>query len=196
MHMKTSPEKFAAVDMLFPRLQSTLAKLEAADIPYIIGGSVALYVQGNERQPHDVDIMFTDEAHTAADELFHIASEYIERPNVAMRKSSPVSDGSIDFLSGYTVIADGVSYHHPPLQKVQLEFGGKLIYFIPAEKITAIKLIGRRNHHQDIEDVVSLTQHVDFDNKLFWEMVELLDAAKAVEKLLKTHNLRVKKPFN
>ena len=184
--MKTNSNKFQEAILAFPRVQSVLTELDEANIPNAVGGSVALYAQGNPRFPHDVDIMFMNEAHDAANQLFGLTSEVIERPNVSMHKSTPVNDGSIDFLSHYTVIADGESHHHPPTQKVPVEYLGKRVNLIPAEKIVAIKLIGRREHHQDLADVKELMSHPDFDSDLFWEMVDLLQARSVVTELLKT----------
>lgn len=184
--MKTDAKRFAKAIAAFPKVPDVLAKLDEAKIPYAIGGSVALYAQGNSRLPHDVDIMFTDDAHAAANELFGLAAENIERPNVSMHKSTPVDDGSVDFLSHYTVIAGGVAHHHPPTQKVSVMFGGKRVELIPAERIVAVKLIGRRQHHQDLNDVKALLAHPDFDEELFWHMVDLLSARDVVTELLKT----------
>jgi hypothetical protein len=151
--MKTSATRFKECLAQFPQLRAVLQRLDEAKVPYAVGGSVALYTQGNNRKPHDVDIMFTNEAHDAANAVFGLTYEIIERPNVTMYKSTPVSDGSIDFLSHYTVIMDGASYHTPPLQKVPVAFEDRRIHLIPAEKIVAIKLIGRREHHHDLDDV-------------------------------------------
>ena len=173
----------------FPKVPAALEKLDAAEIAYVIGGSVALYVQGHSRPPHDVDILFTNEAHDKANAVFGLVSEVIERPNVSMRKSTPVDDGSLDFLSHYTVIADGVEHYYPPIQKVLVPFADRKVNLIPAEKIVAIKLIGRREHHHDLADVTELLKHPDFDQSLFWKMVDLLDARSVVTTLLKANGI-------
>ena len=187
--MKTSQDRFKQAISKFPKLTTILKKLDSANVPYSVGGSVALYAQGNNRLPHDVDIMFLNEAHDKANEVFGLASEVIERPNVTMHKSTPVKDGSVDFLSHYTVIADGEAHHHPPTQKVPVKFEGRTINLIPAEKIVAIKLIGRREHHHDLDDVKELLVHPDFDKEMFWEMVDLLKARKVVTDLLKSFQI-------
>jgi len=184
--MKTDAKRFKEAVAAFPKALEVLAKLDAAKIPYFVGGSLALYTQGNPRLPHDVDIMFTDDAHAAANAAFGLTAEIIERPNVSMHKSTPVDDGSVDFLSHYTVIADGVAYYHPPTLKVSVAFNGRQINLVPAERIVAVKLIGRREHHQDLSDVKALIAHPDFDKELFWKMVELLNARDVVTELLKT----------
>lgn len=187
--MKTSAIRFQEAINQFPKVPAVLAKLDEAKIPYAVGGSVALYTQGNSRKPHDVDIMLVNEAHDAANVIFGLKSEIIVRPNVSMHKSSPVDDGSLDFLSHYTVIMNGVGHHTQPLQKVPVEFEGRQINLIPAEKIVVIKLIGRREHHHDTDDVKELMRHPEFDKSMFWEMVDLLQARDDISELLRTYNI-------
>lgn len=189
--MKTDESRFKQAIAKFPQVTRVLEQLDAAQIPYRVGGSVALYTQGNDRLPHDVDIMFTNEAHDQANALFGLTSAIIERPNVRMHKSTPIEDGTLDFLSHYTVIADGKAYHHPPLQKVGVQYQGRIVNLIPAEKIAAIKLIGRREHHHDLSDVTELINHPDFDHALFWEMVDLLDARDTVNKVITENDLQM-----
>lgn len=187
--MKADAGRFKEAISLFPKVLPILAKLDAEKIPYRVGGSLALYAQGHGRIPHDVDVMFTSHAHDKVNELFGIDKEIIERPNVTMHKSTPVDDGSLDFLSRYSVIADGTVYSSPPLQKTDIEFEGRLIGLIPAEKIAVIKLIGRREHHHDFTDVKELLNHSDFDRALFWEMTDVLDARGVVTELLASNEL-------
>jgi hypothetical protein len=182
--MKVNPKRFKTAISMFPKVPPVLARLNAEKIPYSIGGSLALYAQGHSRLPHDVDIMFMSDAHDRANEVFGLSTEIIERPNVTMHKSTPVDDESLDFLSRYNVIADGVVYSNPPMQKVSVEFDGKQINLMPAEKIVAFKLISRREHHHDLTDVKELLNHPDFDEALFWEMVDVLDARSAVTNLI------------
>lgn len=70
--MKTDVKRFQEVIATFPKFESILEQLDSANIPYAVGGSVALYVQGNDRKPKDVDIMFTDEAFDRANALFNL----------------------------------------------------------------------------------------------------------------------------
>lgn len=187
--MKTSPERFLKAMATIPKATSILEQLIDTGVAYNIGGSLALYVQGSDRPPHDIDIMFTDEAHELANRMFSLTSECIERPNVSMIKSTPVDDGSIDFLSRYTVIADTKVYYTPPLEIIPVSFKGHRINLVPAEKIAVFKLIGRREHHNDLNDFRDIYKHPDFDMKLFWKIVDSLEARKIVSTLLSQYNL-------
>ena len=185
--MKAHSNRFTVAMEMFPKTSEILNILDANNITYAVGGSVSLYTQGIERLPHDVDIMFMDDAHKLANDIFNIKTEIITRPNVSMHKSTPVADGSVDFLSEYIVIANGNSYTNPPehTEKVSVLFKNRKIKLIPAEKIAVFKLIGQREHHSDLNDFNELFQHPDFDLKLFWSMVEALDAHEIVAARLK-----------
>lgn len=187
--MNTSNERLQKVFTMFPQLQNILKQLTEANVFYNIGGSASLYVQGNDRIPHDIDIMFTDKSHEAANKVFGLKSEIIKRPNVSMVKSTPVNDGSMDFLSRYAAIADERVYYTDPLEVVTAEFDAKKINLVPAEKIAVFKLIGRRSHHNDLSDFIDLFSHPDFDKALFWDIVDSLDARTVVSDLLASYKL-------
>ncbi len=161
-----------------------MVKLDEAHIPYAISGSAALYVQGHDRMPNDVDFMLPDEAFYKANKLFDIEPQYIERPYNSMNKSTPVDDGSVEFLNRYTARADGRSYYSPPLKTIPVVFNGRTAEFILAEEIAAYKLISRRNHHGDMEDFNKLFQHPNFNMSSFWKIVDSINARKIVADLL------------
>jgi hypothetical protein len=182
--MKTDATRFQEVIAIFPEFESILRQLGNAGISYAVGGSVSLYIQGNDRKPKDVDIMFTDEAFGRANELFGLEPQHIERPYNSMNKSTPVNDGSVDFLNQYTSKSGGKSYYSPPMETVPVMCDDMEAALVPAEKIAVFKLISRRDHHRDIEDFYELFQHPDFDMNLFWELVDSLDAREVVNNLL------------
>ncbi|MDN5275345.1 MAG: hypothetical protein JWP06_1246 [Candidatus Saccharibacteria bacterium] len=182
--MKADTNKFQEVVATFPKFESILEQLSRANIPYAIGGSVSLYVQGNDRKPKDVDIMFTDEAFGRANELFGLESHHIERPYNGMNKSTPVDDGSVDFLNQYTSKTGNRSYYSPPTETMPVAFNDMEVTLVPAEKIAVFKLITRREHHSDLDDFHELFQHPDFDTNIFWRIVDSLDAREAVTNLL------------
>lgn len=183
--MKTDARRFQEVIAAFPKFESIIRQLNDANIPYAIGGSVTLYVQGNDRKPNDVDIMFTDEAFDRANQLFGLEPKHIERPYNSMNKSTPVDDGSVDFLNRYTSKIEGRTYYYPPTITLPVAFENMEVALVPAEKIAVFKLITRREHHSDLEDFNKLFQHPDFDINIFWRIVDLLDARETVTNLLK-----------
>lgn len=187
--MNTSTERLQKIFTMFPKLQNVLEQLNDAHVFYNIGGSASLYVQGNDRAPHDIDIMFTGESHEAANKVFGLKPEIIERPNVRMIKSTPVDDGSIDFLSRYAAVVDGRMHYTDPLEVVTAGFEDLKINFVPAEKIAIFKLVGRRAHHNDLNDFKDLYSHPDFNKPLFWTIADSLDARIIVADLLHTYKL-------
>lgn len=153
--MKTSEARFQEVIGIFPKLETILRQLDVASVRYALGGSVSLYVQGNDRQPKDVDIMFTDEAFDRANELFDLEPLHIERSYNSMNKSTPVDDSSIDFLNQYASRVDGRTYYSPPTETIPVMFNGMNVTLVPAEKIAVFKLMTRREHHSDLSDFMS-----------------------------------------
>lgn len=182
--MKTDAKRLQTVIATFPQLEPILKQLHDANIPYAIGGSASLYVQGNDRLPKDIDIMFTDQAFKQVNTLLHLTPQHIERPYNSMNKSTPVDDGSIDFLNTYASKIDGHSYYSPPMETVSVAFKNTKVPFVLAEKIAIFKLIARRDHHNDLDDFNELFQRPDFDKAIFWQIVDSLDARQVVTNLL------------
>jgi hypothetical protein len=182
--MKTNAKRFQEAVLMFPKLTPLLSRLDNAGIPYVIGGSLSLYIQGNDRIPKDVDIMFTDEAFERANEVFDLKPQSIDRPYNRMNKSSPTNDDSVDFLNRYTSKALGKEYYSPPTEWVDVEFNNQNIHLVPAEKVAVFKLIARREHYNDLDDFNELFQHLDFDKSIFWRIVDSLNAREVVANLL------------
>jgi len=182
--MKTEAKRFQEVITAFPALEAILKELDIASIPYAVGGSVALYVQGCNRKPKDVDIMFTDDAFNRANRLFNLEPRHIERPYNSMNKSTPVDGGSIEFLNRYASKIGKQSYGSPPAETVAVPFKNMVIKLIRAEKIAVYKLISRREHHDDLKDFNELFHHPDFDTTIFWKIVDSFGARETVVKLL------------
>jgi hypothetical protein len=186
--MKTYTERFQEVIAAFPKFEPILRQLNDKNIPYAVGGSVSLYVQGNDRKPKDVDIMFTDEAFNRANELFDLESHHVERPYNSMNKSTPVDDSSVDFLNQYTSKIGDRSYRSSPTETIAVTFKDMEVTLVPAEKVAIFKLISRRDHHNDLSDFNKLFQHPDFDIDIFWRIVDSLDARETVTKLLSSQS--------
>ncbi len=182
-------DRFRILSKKFTQFESIIQKLESNKIYFLIGGSASLYIQGNPRLPHDIDLMFTRTSHKQANSLFDIPIEFIRRPNVTMYKSTPVNDNSIDFLSQYTVIDNGQKFQSNPVDKVDLTLQGTSYGLVPVEKIVIFKLIGRRLHHKDIEDVKSVLHNCDFHTKLFWKFVDQQKAKNDVKELIREFKL-------
>lgn len=187
--MQVKQEKLLQLLTQFPLLWPCVEKLHSQDITFKIGGSAALFVQGVYRKPHDVDIMFRSSEHVRANKLFDIQPESIRRPNVTMIKSSPVIDGSIDFLSQYKLIVAEKTYYNPPTQSVTGTYEKNTLHFIPAEKIAVIKLLGLREHHYDSSDAKEILLHPEFDKNFFWEMVDAHHAHEIINDRLSLYGL-------
>ncbi len=145
----------------FPLLYSTIEKLNAAKIPYAIGGSGCLFLLGNERQPDDVDIYLRNEDHNAVDQLFGITSFTYESPLEHVRNSNVSGDHSIQLTSHLTISAGGKSYDLSLTQDVldarlQSTHDGLEVSLYPPEDVLLIKALLQRGADvgkHDIEDI-------------------------------------------
>jgi hypothetical protein len=185
-------QRYYELTKQFPQLQPIIDKLDAAAVPFVLGGSASLYIQGNGRWPHDIDLLFLPEAHARCNALFGLQPTHIERPTVSMQKSSAVKDNSIDFLSKFTMLVSSRSFHMPPTHKVVLKLeNGRVINLVPVEKIVIAKLLGHRPHHQDFDDVRVMLASPSYNKAFFWELVDSVQARQIIQRLLHENNLVV-----
>lgn len=151
----------------FPLLRSTVEKLNAAKIPFAIGGSGCLFLLGNERQPDDVDIYLRNEDHDAVDQLFGITSFIYESPLEHVRNSNVDGDHSIQLTSHLTITAEGKSYDlflTPDVLNACLQstYDGLEVFLYPPEDVLLIKALLQRGPEvgkHDIEDIEAFRQH-------------------------------------
>ncbi|MEK9131083.1 MAG: hypothetical protein AAB429_03130 [Patescibacteria group bacterium] len=150
----------------FPQLRSTLEKLNAAKIPYAIGGSGCLFLLGNERLPDDVDIYLRNEDHDAVDQLFDIVSFIYESPLEHVRNSNVNGDHSIQLTSHLTISAEGKSYDlslTPDVLEARLQSAHDSleVFLYPPEDVLLIKALLQRGADvgkHDIEDIEAFRQ--------------------------------------
>lgn len=102
----------------FPLLLPTVAKLNSADIPWMIAGSGALYVNGNPRMPKDIDFFLPAREHDSADALFGIESFIYTSPLEHVRNSNPNSDHSMQLTSSLVIRKGDSEYHLEPTDTV------------------------------------------------------------------------------
>lgn len=183
-------ERFGEILELFPDLKPTLARLNTAEIPHSIGGSVALYIQGHDRKPNDVDFMFSDEAFEQVNELMMLTPQRVERPYNSMNKSTPKGTKCMEFINRYTSKREDISYYSPPLEIVPVNYDGIETHLIVAEKVAVFKLISGRKHHNDLNDFRKLIRHPDFSMDIFWSITDSIDARKVVSDLLGFFHVR------
>lgn len=187
--MNVSVARLEELIQTFPKLLPILEKLDRARIPYALGGSATLYVQGHARKPRDVDVMFDDDDFVRANKLFKLTPEHIERPYNNMNKSKPTDDGSVDFLNRYTAKFDGRLYCGlPDVETVVARVNTLDVPVLVAEKIALFKLLTRRDHHDDVSDFMNLFKHPTFDTKIFWQIADTLGVRGVVEGLLEGYD--------
>lgn len=145
----------------FPLLQKTLEALNAADIPFAIGGSGCLFVLGNERLPDDVDIYLPNEKHDQADALFSITSFPYHSLQEDVRNSNVDGDHSIQLTSSLVLSIEGKQYDlrltsDVLAMRIEMEYARQKVFLYPPEDVLLIKALLQRGKDvgkHDIEDI-------------------------------------------
>lgn len=145
----------------FPSLFSVIERLNAAQIPFAIGGSGCLFLYGNERLPDDVDIYLPDERHDDADKLFGIESYVYASSMEHVRNSNPGGGHAIQLTSDLTLTVAEKSYpirlSQSVLQKCfSFDYQGQRVTFFPIEDVLLIKALLQRGSDvgkHDVEDI-------------------------------------------
>ncbi|MDP4000028.1 MAG: hypothetical protein Q8Q11_01175 [bacterium] len=182
----------AAIDSLFERfegLSGIVERIAEIDVLWGIGGSAALFVSGHKRFPHDVDIILTTEGHDRLDALFRIRSERVETPAEEARKSLPGADGSVSFLSDYTIKVGDRRYLYeltPEMIKRRDSRFGPVHVLRPEVVVIAKALLQRPGEHkQDLQDVLEVAKARPLDSAYVSELARRLGASDIVKKVLK-----------
>lgn len=156
-----SSERLSLLFGRFPRLDGVVRRLNAACIPFAIGGSGCLFVLGNERLPDDVDIYLPDDRHDEADRLFGCASFPYRSAQEEVRNSNPGGDHAIQLTSGLVLRIEGKAYGLALTSDV-ISHGlcgdheGEPVRFYPPEDVLLIKALLRRGPEvgkHDLEDI-------------------------------------------
>jgi hypothetical protein len=168
------PERIEAFFQKFPLLLSTIEKLNAAQIPFAIGGSGCLFLFGNERTPDDVDIYLTDDRHDDADKIFGIESYTYTSDTENVRNSNPGGSHSMQLTSQLILRIEGKEYRLSLTQNVldhrtKVEYQNQTISLYPVEDVLLIKALLQRGAEvgkhdlEDIQKFLAIQPNIDHD---------------------------------
>jgi hypothetical protein len=158
---RLNPDRLIVFLERFPLLLPTLRTLNAADIPFAIGGSGCLFVLGNERLPDDVDIYLPNDRHDEADRLFKCTSYQYRSEQEDVRNSNPEGNHAIQLTSALVLTAAGRRYDLSLTSEVLAhrlvaELAGERVFFYPPEDVLLIKALLQRGADvgkHDVEDI-------------------------------------------
>jgi hypothetical protein len=193
MNQNISPEKLSHLFTHFPTLFGVLSKLNAQNIPYLIGGSGCLFLYGNTRQPDDVDLLIPNDAHDAADTLFGITSFTYSSDQEQVRNSNPDGTHDIQLTSNLTLNLAGKEYvfdygdESYLTQRAVTNFHDQPIFILPPEDSLIIKALLQRGKDvgkHDIEDIEAFLKiYESLDTGYLSRRIEGLHAKERIAKI-------------
>lgn len=172
----------------YANLSATLDTLRTQDASFVIGGSGALYLFGNDRLPDDVDIFVADADHDRLDQAFNIESFTYKSLTENVRNSNPFGDHDMQITSHLTITLDGQSYNlslTPEVlahaKTVQSPLGPLPI--LPPEDVLLIKALLQRGPEvgkHDIADIKNFLKIYQPDMEYLQSRIAALNAQARV----------------
>jgi hypothetical protein len=176
----------------FPLLEKVITTLNAAHIPFAIGGSGCLFLFGNKRLPDDVDIYLSDERHDEADRLFGITSFVYRSAQEEVRNSNPEGNHSIQLTSKLILNVGGKKYDLSLDSTVlsmclQTTYKQQKVFLYPPEEVLLIKALLQRGQEvgkQDLADINTfLNVYPNIRMDYLKKRITMLGAEKRVGKI-------------
>jgi predicted nucleotidyltransferase len=153
----------------FPEILDSMkraaAALQAADVPFALGGGLACWVRGGPETEHDVDFMLTPENADAALEVLAEAGFRPEKPPENWLYKAYDDDVMIDLIFD----PKGGPIHEGLLERAEeLEVEAVRMPVMRLEDVMVTKLLALREHEVDYESVLeiarSLREQIDWDD--------------------------------
>jgi predicted nucleotidyltransferase len=153
----------------FPEILDSMkraaAALQAADVPFALGGGLACWVRGGPETEHDVDFMLTPENADAALEVLAEAGFRPEKPPEDWLYKAYDDDVMIDLIFD----PKGGPIHEGLLERAEeLEVEAVRMPVMRLEDVMVTKLLALREHEVDYESVLeiarSLREQIDWDD--------------------------------
>jgi predicted nucleotidyltransferase len=153
----------------FPEILDSMkraaAALQAADVPFALGGGLACWVRGGPETEHDVDFVLTPENADAALEVLAEAGFRPEKPPENWLYKAYDDDVMIDLIFD----PKGGPIHEGLLERAEeLEVEAVRMPVMRLEDVMVTKLLALREHEVDYESVLeiarSLREQIDWED--------------------------------
>jgi hypothetical protein len=184
-----------------------LDALETSDIPYLIGGAVAVWAWGDPRATRDLDLVIQiseDDADQLSEELekrdMFLPAEIIRERLKDHREEGPLNaiHGASGFKANLYVLRQGDAFRQEAFRRrILVDLGPGLgeVYLHAPEDLIINKLyyysISQQTKH--LRDIVSIVQALD--NKLDEEYLKKWIAAKDLQTLWKSIHRKIQSEF-
>ena len=146
-------------------MKRAAAALQAADVPFALGGGLACWVRGGPETEHDVDFMVTPENADAALEVLAEAGFRPEKPPENWLYKAYDDDVLIDIIFD----PKGGPIHDGLLERAEeLEVEAVRMPVMRLEDVMVTKLLALREHEVDYESVLeiarTLREQIDWED--------------------------------
>jgi hypothetical protein len=147
----------ASFDELLETLKKVAGLLRDADVPFLLGGGLAVWARGGPETVHDIDLMLREPDAEHARDLLDAAGLHTEKPPEGWLYKAFDGDVLVDLIfepSGQ------------PIEDAVFDRAEELnVYAVPMrvmalEDVFVTKLIAMREHEMDYESIVQMARPV------------------------------------
>jgi hypothetical protein len=152
-----APELAVPFPAIEDALKKTASALKEADIPFLLGGSLACWVRGGPQSTHDLDIMLRPEDADRALEALGEAGMRTERAAEDWLVKAWDGDVLIDLIFGPT----GLSIDDELIASGEERYAaGMMMRVMRLEDVLATKLLSLNEHYLDYESGLQIARAV------------------------------------
>ena len=160
----------AAPELPFSAIKETLKKaagaLRKADVPFALGGGLAVWARGGADTAHDLDLMVTEADAERALDVLETAGMRIERPAEDWLYKAYDGDVLIDLIFRPT----GVAITDEVLERAEeQEVNAVRMKVMPVEDVLVTKLLALGEHELDYDPVLELARTLR--EQIDWQQV-------------------------
>jgi hypothetical protein len=139
-------------------LKRTVAALRDNDVPYVLGGGLAIWARGGPESDHDLDFMVREQdADRALDALAAVGMRAEKPPEGWLYKAFDGNGVMVDLIFRPTdePVTDDVLSRGEELEVKAIE-----VNVMSAEDVFVSKLLALREHELDFDDLVAMARSV------------------------------------
>jgi hypothetical protein len=175
----SSNETGPPFDELVETLKKAVAALREHDVPYLLGGGLAIWARGGPERDHDLDFMVkADDADRALEALVAAGMRAEKPPEGWLYKAYDTNDVMVDviFRPKENPVTDEMLARGEELEVMAIP-----VYVMSPEDVFVSKLLALREHELEYESLIEMTRAVreQIDWNAVWERTEHSPFARA-----------------
>ena len=151
------PETTPTFDELLETLKLAAATLRESDVPFVLGGGLAIWARGGPETEHDVDFFVKPEDAERAVKALEQTGFRTEAPPEGWLYKGWRGDVMVDVIyapSGLTIDDEWLD------RAEELEVHAVRMAVMQAEDVLVAKLLAMREHHLDYDSVLEIARTV------------------------------------